>query len=101
MGKRSGSARDIPRLRPNSIGSLRQQADKTDINSVAVPHTPYGGSINWHFTMTLRIPHKMSKKEEVWKEEDRKLQYFMKEKNVSCGHSTHTRSSNLTSIAVK
>ncbi|GFW24818.1 hypothetical protein TNCV_1960831 [Trichonephila clavipes] len=54
MRKSSGSAR----LRPNSIGSLRQKSDP----SVAVPRTPYGGSLNQPVTLTLRTPSRGASK---------------------------------------
>ncbi|GFU07742.1 hypothetical protein TNCV_4164371 [Trichonephila clavipes] len=52
----SASAHGPPRLRPNSIGSLRQYASVTEINSVTEPRIPYGGSINRPVALTLRIP---------------------------------------------
>ncbi|GFT81917.1 hypothetical protein TNCV_3908911 [Trichonephila clavipes] len=37
------------------------KAGATEINSVAVPHIPYGGSKNRLVTLTLRIPSRISK----------------------------------------
>ncbi|GFT63211.1 hypothetical protein TNCV_4747071 [Trichonephila clavipes] len=56
IGKRCKSAPSILRLDPNSIGSLKQKAVKTEVNYVAVPCIPYGGSINQPVTLTLGIP---------------------------------------------
>ncbi|GFY33932.1 hypothetical protein TNCV_4596401 [Trichonephila clavipes] len=100
LGPWGGSAYFTPRLRPNSIGSLRQ-AGATEINSVSVPCSPYGGSINQSVTLTLRIPSRNRFTSVLPKERGKNTSSLLEDYIVPFGHYTHPRALNLTSIAVK